>query len=307
MSTDSFFLIGGPCVIESREHTLEMAEQISQITQKLGIPYVFKASFDKANRTSLSSYRGPGLEEGLKILAEVKEKYNLPILTDVHAPDQCQKVAQVADILQIPAFLCRQTDLLVAAARTGRDLNIKKGQFCNSITMRHCYGKIIDTWKNENINQSKMQWDTNNLSPLHSLEYPGKKYLNPDLPVCLLTDRGNIFGSDDLVVDMRNLPLLRNIGEQALVVMDGTHSLQQPNRDGHTLGLRTLIPTITRAAVASGIDGLFMEVHDNPAQALSDKTTQWPLNRLEILLKELRELHQVSKGRTTNYLESGLI
>jgi len=300
--TDSFFLIAGPCVIESREHVLEMAEKISQISQKLGIPYVFKASFDKANRTSLSSYRGPGLEEGLKILAEVKEKFKLPILTDVHEPNQCARVAEVADILQIPAFLCRQTDLLVAAAKTGRDLNIKKGQFCNHITMKHAYHKVVETWKNLNLNQKNMTWSTPNLSPLHQASYPHKT-LNPELPVCLLTDRGNIFGSDDLIVDMRNLPLLREVGSQGLVVMDTTHALQQPNRVGTTLGLRELIPTIARSAVAAGLDGLFMEVHNNPDDALSDKTTQWPLDKLEVFLTELLSLHRITKGRETNYLD----
>lgn len=305
---NNFFLIAGPCVIESREHTLKMAKEIKEITDKLNINLIFKASFDKANRTSIKSFRGPGIKEGLKILKEVKETYNLPILTDVHTPDQCQEVAEVVDILQIPAFLSRQTDLLISAAQTGRDINIKKGQFCNHITTKHAYQKVKEVWdlqkKHDNKGQIEelgvdfsrwQKWETLHLSPLRT---------SPEQPRCILTDRGSIFGSDDLIVDFRSIPRMHQISDDVLVIQDATHALQQPNREGHTLGLREFIPTIARCAIASGVDGLFMEVHDDPSKALSDKTTQWYLNKLEPLLKELLDIYHVSKGRETNYLDS---
>jgi 2-dehydro-3-deoxyphosphooctonate aldolase (KDO 8-P synthase) len=263
---DNFFLLGGPCVIENREHVLYMASHLVNICKELEIPFVFKASFDKANRTSIDSYRGPGIEEGMSILDEVKTRFNVPIVTDIHEPWQCAIAAKTADILQIPAFMCRQTDLLLAAGKTGKIVNIKKGQFCNHIAMKHAYNKITSGTGNNNI---------------------------------IMTDRGNMYGYDDLVVDFRNLPNMRDIG--GLVCQDVTHALQQPNRAGTTHGLRNHIPTIARSAVATGIDGLFMEIHNDPPNALSDATTQWYLSDLPPLLEELKELHAVPK-RTFRYL-----
>ena len=257
-----FFVIAGPCVIESREHCLKMAGAIKEITDRLGLRLIFKSSFDKANRTSLKSYRGLGLEDGLKILKEVKETYQVPILTDVHEPWQCARAGEICDILQIPAFLCRQTDLLVAAAQTGRVINIKKGQFCNHIAMKNAVDKMRE--------------------------------INSNLMLC---DRGNMFGYDDLIVDFRGLTQMRLDNPGVLVVQDITHALQMPNRSGTTLGMRQLIPTIARCAVATGIDGLFMEVHDNPPQALSDASTQWPLDKLEELLSELMTIAVATRAK----------
>jgi len=257
----TFFLIAGPCVIESEEHCLKMAGEIKQICDKLEIPLIFKASFDKANRTSLNSFRGLGIEQGLEILQKVKKKYNIPILTDIHESWQCKLVAQVADILQIPAFLCRQTDLLVEAAETGKYINIKKGQFCSVNTMKHAYQKIIDSGNN-NI---------------------------------MITERGNMFGYGDLVVDFRNLVKFKKNIQDAIIIHDCTHSLQQPNKGETTLGGREFIPYLSRAAVAVGIDGLFIEVHDNPEKALSDASTQYPLDKLEELLIDLKKLHEFKK------------
>ena len=262
-----FFLIAGPCVIESRQHALDMCASIKTICDKLGVTLIYKSSFDKANRTSVDNYRGLDFKESLDILREVKETYNVPICTDIHESWQCQEVAKVADVLQIPAFLCRQTDLLIAAGKTGAIINIKKGQFANCETMKHAYNKVLSTG-NDKI------W---------------------------LTDRGTMHGYDDLIVDYRNLVLLRE-NKNALVLQDITHSLQQPNRGSSTQGLRYLIPTIARASVAVGVDGLFMEVHDNPQKALSDAATQWPLNKFEELLVELLEIHNVTKGRETQYI-----
>jgi 2-dehydro-3-deoxyphosphooctonate aldolase (KDO 8-P synthase) len=294
INLDTFFLIAGPCVIESREHCLKMAYEIKEVATRLGIPLIFKASFDKANRTSIHGYRGLGLEEGLKILKEVKETFKLPILTDVHLPEQAMAVAQVADVLQIPAFLCRQTDLIVACAQTGRDLNIKKGQMCNHIAMDNAYQKVIETWKEMNYQFPEL--DTPNLSPIKL--FRNQDTNNPNHPVVCMCERGNCYGSDDLVVDFRNLPLMSRIDHgNCLVVMDTTHALQQPNRGAQTQGLRDLIPSISRAAVAVGLDGIFMEVHDNPEKALSDKATQWKLTDLELLLSDLLNIHRVSKAR----------
>jgi 2-dehydro-3-deoxyphosphooctonate aldolase (KDO 8-P synthase) len=288
----NFYLIAGPCVIESREHCLKMANHIKNICQKHNVNYIFKASFDKANRTSSNSFRGHGIDEGLNILKEVKETYNLPILTDIHSVDQIDKVLAIADVVQIPAFLCRQTDLLVAVGRaiagTGKAVNVKKGQFCNDITMRHAYNKIYEAIQER---ESELEKKTNNI------HYFWDKQI-------WLCDRGNMNGYDDLIVDMRGLVKMRNQdGKPVNIVQDATHALQQPNRAGHTLGQRYLIPTIARSAVATGIDGLFMEVHDNPHKALSDATTQWPLDKLEQLLVELLEIHRVTQGRNTNYVD----
>lgn len=294
--SNSFFLIAGPCIIESREHCLNMAKSLKEITTKLNIPFIFKASFDKANRTSSKSFRGNGMEEGLLILKEVRESLNVPVLTDVHSVDQVEKVASVVDVLQIPAFLCRQTDLLVAVGKaiagTGKAVNIKKGQFCNDIVMQHAYSKIYETVEEQN----KINNQNNNTNTKDSMHFWDKQLW--------LCDRGNMFGYDDLIVDMRGLVKMRNQnGKPINIVQDATHSLQQPNRAGNTLGQRYLIPTIARSAVATGIDGLFMEVHDNPLEAMSDASTQWPLKYLEPLLVELKNISDASRGNETWYIE----
>ncbi len=256
---DVFFLIAGPCVIESEAHALKMAEAIAAVAAKLDIPYVFKASYDKANRSSISSFRGLGMEEGLRVLAKVKAELGLPVLTDIHESHQVATVAEVADVLQIPAFLCRQTDLLVAAAQSGRIVNVKKGQF-------------LAPWEMRNV--------------VNKLEAAGGREL-------MLTERGSSFGYNNLVVDMRSLPIMRGFGYP--VVYDATHSLQLPGGLGEaTAGMAEYIPNLACAAVACGIDGLFMEVHDNPATALSDATTQFPLEHLEGLLAKLVKLHSVT-------------
>lgn len=266
-AADPFFLMAGPNVIESEEHIMKMARQIKSVTSELGLKLVFKSSFDKANRTSAQSFRGPGLEEGLKILEKVKVSYGLPIVTDVHEAYQCEPVGKVADIIQIPAFLCRQTDLLVAAAKTGKVVNIKKGQFCASSVMANSAEKI-------------------------------RLAGNPNVLVC---ERGTMFGYNDLIVDPRNLEWLRETN--CPVVADITHSLQQPagrKLDGVGVasgGLRELIPCIARTCVAVGVDGIFMEVHDNPLKAPVDGPTQWPLRNLKALLEELIAIAKVSKGK----------
>ena len=257
----NFFLIAGPCVIESEEHCLFMAGEIKKICDKHGIFLIFKSSFDKANRTSNKSYRGLGIDEGLRILKKVKDTYGIPVITDVHETIQCEKAAEVCDVLQIPAFLCRQTDLLVAAAKTGKFVNIKKGQFCNDLQMKNAYDKCISTG-NKNI---------------------------------MLCERGNMYGYDDLIVDFRNLVFMKKNSPDAKIVMDCTHALQQPNRGETTCGLRELVPTIARCAVVSGVDGLFMEVHDKPEEALSDSATQFRLSEFENLLIQLIELNSLCK------------
>lgn len=267
-SSQPFFVMAGPNVIESAEHCLKMARQIKTVTDSLGLKLIFKSSFDKANRTSASSFRGPGLEEGLRILALVKQTYNVPIVTDVHEAWQCEPAARVADVIQIPAFLCRQTDLLVAAAKTGRAINIKKGQHCGSSVMRNSVEKC-------------------------------RLAGNANVMVC---ERGTMFGYGDLVVDTRNLEWMREAG--APVVADVTHSLQQPaaqrldERGGVASGgLRELVPCVARACVAVGVDGVFLEVHDDPARAPCDGPTQWPLRHLKSLLEELVEIARVTKGK----------
>jgi 2-dehydro-3-deoxyphosphooctonate aldolase (KDO 8-P synthase) len=244
-------LIAGPCVIESREHAVKMARAVAAVAARLGVPYVYKASFDKANRTSRGSYRGPGLEAGLEVLRAVKEETGAPVLTDIHEPSQAEAAARVCDALQIPAFLCRQTDLLEAAARTGVAVNVKKGQFLSPWDMKHAVDKVRGAG-NDRV---------------------------------FLTERGSSFGYNNLVVDMRSLQVMR---EFAPVVFDLTHSMQLPGGQGETTGgMRQFGETLARAATAAGIDGLFLEVHDNPAAALSDSTTQWPLDRLEPLLEQV--------------------
>ena len=253
--------IVGPCVIESEAHAIETALALAAMAARLNLPLIFKASYDKANRTSLSSFRGPGLEAGLRTLAAVKERTRLPVLTDIHEPAQAAAAAEVADVLQIPAFLCRQTDLLVAAAKTGRPVNVKKGQFLAPNDMRHVIGK---------------------------LEGSGVQGI-------LLTERGSSFGYNNLVVDMRSLPMLREFGYP--VVFDVTHSLQLPGAgDGVTSGLAEYIEPLARAGVAAGVDAVFLEVHENPATAKSDAANALPLDRLEPLLRQLVELDRIVKA-----------
>ncbi|KAJ6399159.1 hypothetical protein OIU77_019831 [Salix suchowensis] len=266
-AAEPFFLLAGPNVIESEEHIFRMAKHLKTISTKVGLPLIFKSSFDKANRTSSKSFRGPGMSEGLKILETVKIAYDIPIVTDVHETIQCEPVGKVADIIQIPAFLCRQTDLLVAAAKTGKIINIKKGQFCAPSVMSNSAEKV-------------------------------RLAGNPNVMVC---ERGTMFGYSDLIVDPRNFEWMREAN--CPVVADITHSLQQPagrKLDGGGVasgGLRELIPCIARTAVAVGVDGIFMEVHDDPLNAPVDGPTQWPLRHLEELLEELVAIAKVSKGK----------
>ncbi len=254
IGASALFLIAGPCVIESADHALKMAEVISGVTRRLGLPYIFKASYDKANRTSLKSFRGPGLKEGLRILQKVKESTGVPVLTDVHEAVDVHQVADVVDVVQIPAFLCRQTDLLVAAAQHARAINIKKGQFVSPWDMRHAVEKVRESGNNK----------------------------------VFLTERGSSFGYNNLVVDMRSLAIMRNF---APVVFDATHSVQLPsagaNGQAVSGGQPEFIPLLSRAAVAAGVDGIFMEVHDNPAQAKSDGANALPLKELEAVLMRL--------------------
>jgi 2-dehydro-3-deoxyphosphooctonate aldolase (KDO 8-P synthase) len=249
------FLIAGPCVIESETHVRTMADAIQRITSDLGIPYIFKASYDKANRTSVKSFRGPGLVEGTRILGALAKATGLPVLTDVHEPGHCEVVAEAVDVLQIPAFLCRQTDLLVAAGKTGRAVNIKKGQFV-------------------------APWD---------MRYPVEKTQSTGNERVFLTERGASFGYNTLVVDYRSLPVLRSFGP---VVFDGTHSVQQPSAAGGVSGGQPeYIPLLARAAVAAGVDGLFLEVHDDPAHAKSDGANALDLKKLRPLLETLLAIH----------------
>ena len=254
------FLIAGPCVIENPRHPGMLARRLKEITSRLGIPLVFKASFDKANRSSGGSYRGPGMERGLETLADIKARYDVPILTDVHEVAQVDKVAAVADVLQIPAFLCRQTDLVVAAARTGRVVNIKKGQF-------------MAPWDMEAV--------------LQKAAATGNRKL-------LVTERGFSFGYNNLIVDMRSFPVLRSFGFP--VVFDVTHSVQRPGGLGDRSGGEAhFIDTLGPAGVAAGVDGLFMEVHENPARALSDGPNAYRLSRLERLLERLLRIHAATR------------
>jgi 2-dehydro-3-deoxyphosphooctonate aldolase (KDO 8-P synthase) len=249
------FLIAGPCVIESEAHVRSMADALQQITSDLGIPFIFKASYDKANRTSVKSFRGPGLVEGTRILGRLARETGLPVLTDVHEPGHCEVAAEAVDVLQIPAFLCRQTDLLVSAGKTGRAINIKKGQFVAPGDMEHTVEKVRSTG-NDRI---------------------------------FLTERGSSFGYNNLVVDFRSLSVMRNM---APVVFDGTHSVQQPSAaNGVSGGQPEFIPLLARAAVAAGIDGLFLEVHDDPANAKSDGANALDLKLLRPLLEKLLAIH----------------
>lgn len=262
--SEALFLIAGPCVIESEVHALKMADAISAVTRRLNMPYVFKASYDKANRTSLKSFRGPGLEEGLRILEKVKKETGVPVLTDVHEEQHVAAVAAAVDVVQIPAFLCRQTDLLVAAAKHARAVNIKKGQFVSPWDMRHAVEKVRESGNN-NI---------------------------------FLTERGSSFGYNNLVVDMRSLAIMRQF---APVVFDATHSVQLPSAsvDGQPVsgGQPEFIPLLSRAAVAAGVDGVFMEVHDNPAAAKSDGANALDLKNLEAVLTELLAIRAALTSR----------
>ncbi len=249
------FLIAGPCVIESEAHARRMAGSIQRIAGDLAVPVIFKASYDKANRTSVRSFRGPGLKEGARILGCIARETGLPVLTDVHEPGHCEIAAEAVDVLQIPAFLCRQTDLLVAAGKTGRAVNIKKGQFVAPWDMAHPLEKVRSTG-NERV---------------------------------FLTERGSSFGYNTLVVDFRSLAVMRSL---APVVFDGTHSVQQPSAaNGVSGGQPEFIPLLARAAVAAGVDGLFLEVHDDPANAKSDGTNALDLKLLKPLLETLLAIH----------------
>jgi 2-dehydro-3-deoxyphosphooctonate aldolase (KDO 8-P synthase) len=255
-----FVLMAGPCVVESRDSALYHAEALQRLTDRLGIPFVYKSSYDKANRTSVESFRGLGMDEGLAILAEVKRQTGVLVLTDVHTAVEVNTVAEVADVLQIPAFLCRQTDLLLAAGQSGRAVNIKKGQFLAPWDMQHVAAKVAST---------------------------GNRRI-------LLTERGSSFGYNNLVSDFRALPLMARLGYP--VVYDATHSVQLPGGQGHMSGgQREFIAPLARAAIAVGIDGLFMEIHREPERALSDSATAFPLAQLEPLLQVLQSLDATVK------------
>ena len=255
-----FQLIAGPCVIESEDLVMSVAARMKAITDRLGIPYTFKASFDKANRTSLSSFRGPGIDEGLRILKKVKDTFGLPICTDIHEPWQAEPVAKVADILQIPAFLCRQTDLLVAAAKTGKCVNIKKAQFLAPWDMKNCVDKVRQSG-NDNV---------------------------------MLCERGTSFGYNTLVVDMTGLRVMKSFGVP--VIFDATHSVQKPGGNGtSTGGNREFVEFLAKAAVAVGVDGLFMETHPDPDSALSDGPNMVRLDDMENLLTKLIRVYDAVK------------
>ncbi len=255
-----FALMAGPCALESRAHALELASALKEMAARLGLGLVYKSSFDKANRTSAASARGLGLKEALPIFAEVREVTGLPVVTDVHEPEQCAAAAQAVDVLQIPAFLCRQTDLLLAAAKTGKAVNVKKGQFLAPWDMRHVVAKVVGAG-------------------------------NPNV---LVTERGVSFGYNTLVSDMRALPILAETG--APVIFDATHSVQQPGGQGATSGgERRFVPVLSRAAVAVGVAGLFIETHQDPDKAPSDGPNMVPLKELEPLLKELMEIDHLTK------------
>ena len=264
-SLDKLFLISGPCVIESEEHCLETAGQLKEIGLELDIPIIFKASFDKANRTSISSFRGPGLEKGLETLHRVKEATGLPVTTDVHETSQVAEAARVLDLIQVPAFLCRQTDLITSAAATGRPVNIKKGQFLAPWDARHAIEKARAVGARD----------------------------------VLITERGASFGYNNLVVDFKSIPILRGLG--AVVVFDGTHSVQLPGGAGSSSGGQAeFISALVRAALAVGVHGLFLEVHQNPEQALSDGTNALRLDSLKRVLEVGLEIDRLVRGRIEN-------
>ena len=252
-----FFLIAGPCVIESEETAMEIAEKILNICNRLEIPFIFKGSYRKANRSRMDSFTGIGDKEALSILKKVGEKFNIPTLTDIHSEEEASIAAQYVDVLQIPAFLCRQTDLLVAAAKTGKIVNIKKGQFLSPESMKHAVTKVKESGNN----------------------------------TIMITDRGTMFGYQDIVVDFRGIPTMKQFGVP--VVMDITHSLQQPNQDsGITGGNPEMIETISKAAIATGVDGIFLETHPNPSKAKSDGENMLELDKLEKLLIQLIKIRK---------------
>jgi len=256
--TNPLFLIAGPCVIESETHACAMAEKIARIAADCRVPYIFKASYDKANRSSLKSFRGPGAAEGLRILGKIKKQFDLPVLTDIHESAQAAPAAEVCDVLQIPAFLSRQTDLLVAAAKTGRIINVKKAQFLSPWDMSNVVEKIVGAGNNNII----------------------------------LTERGASFGYNNLVVDMRSFPVMQKLGYP--VVYDVTHSVQLPGGQGHASGGQPeFIETLARAGAAAGVDGIFLETHENPAAALSDGANALPLSQLAVLLTRLKQVGEL--------------
>lgn len=259
--SNPFFLIAGPCVMESQDLLDRVCGEMKDITTELGITYIFKSSFDKANRSSVKSYRGPGIQEGVKNLEFIKKKYNLPVLTDIHETSHIAPLKDVIDIYQIPAFLCRQTDLIAQAAETGRWVNVKKGQFLAPEDCRHIKSKIQESGS--------------------------EKYI--------ITERGTSFGYNNLVFDIRGIPILHNLGIP--VIFDATHSAQLPGGAGNiTGGVREFIPHMTRGAVAAGVEGLFMEVHPDPDKALSDATTQFPLKSIKQLLTQLLAIDKLIKS-----------
>jgi 2-dehydro-3-deoxyphosphooctonate aldolase (KDO 8-P synthase) len=263
LGEDPLVLIAGPCVIESEAHALFIARAVADVARRAGMPYIFKASFDKANRTSGKSFRGPGLDAGLAVLDRIKRDVGVPVLTDIHEPDQAARAAQVVDVLQIPAFLSRQTDLILAAARTGRAVNLKKGQFLAPLDMRHALEKVRSAGNDR----------------------------------AFITERGVSFGYNNLVVDMRAFPIMRGLGSP--VVFDVTHSLQLPGAgDGVTAGLAEYIEPLARAGVGAGVDGIFLEVHEDPAKAKSDAQNALALDRLAPLLDALAQINAVVKART---------
>jgi 2-dehydro-3-deoxyphosphooctonate aldolase (KDO 8-P synthase) len=253
-------ILAGPCVIESYEVLAQTAEKLKEITQKLDINFIFKSSFDKANRSSINSYRGPGIEKGLGMLAKIKKDFNIPIVTDIHLPQQADVAAEVADILQIPAFLCRQTDLLIAAAKTGKIINIKKGQFLAPEQMKTLIKKVEDSGNSQ----------------------------------ILLTDRGTTFGYNNLVSDFRAIPIMQNFGYP--VIFDATHSVQLPGANGECSGGdRRFVPVLAKSAVAAGVDGLFFEIHPNPDKALCDGDNMISLKDAESLFKVCNDIYGIVK------------
>jgi len=267
------FLIAGPCVIESEKMTLDIAQALKEIGEALSIPVIFKASYDKANRSSNDSYRGMGLERGLDVLSLVKSQVGLPVLTDIHSIDEIDKVAAVVDVLQTPAFLCRQTDFIRSVAATGLPVNIKKGQFLSPNEMKEVVKKAKDASGQDNI---------------------------------LVCERGASFGYNNLISDMRSLAIMRNT--ECPVVFDATHSVQLPGAKGHASGgQREFVPVLARAAVAAGISGIFMETHPNPEKALSDGPNAWPLNRMKKLLEQLKKIDDLVKSSPFDEMDESLL